>query len=102
MGIFKFIFDGLLTIIIALVSTAGLGFLLHKTRYHVNYVIILTSIILIYSLAHLMHLPSLLLILIFGLTLANTRYLETDLIKKFVDFPKLGSDVRSFQRYLWN
>ncbi len=100
MGIFKFIFDGLLTIIIALVSTAGLGFLLHKTRYHVNYVIILTSIILIYSLAHLMHLPSLLLILIFGLTLANTRYLETDLIKKFVDFPKLGSDVRSFQKIL--
>jgi hypothetical protein len=99
-GIFKFVFDGLLTVIIALVSTAGLGFLLHKTRYHVNYVIILTSIILIYSLAHLMHLPSLLLILIFGLSLANNRYLETSLIKKFVDFPKLRSDISSFQKIL--
>jgi len=100
MGIIKFAFDGLFTVIIALVSTAGLGYLLHKTSYHINYVIILTSIILIYSLAKLIHLPALLLILIFGLLLANHKYLRIDLVKRFIDFPKLKGDIDSFKKIL--
>ena len=99
-GIFTFTRDGIFTIIIALISTAGLGYLLHKTSYHVNYVIILTSIVMIYSLAKLIHLPALLLVLIFGLVLANNRFLEIDLVKKFVDFTKFRNDISSFKKIL--
>lgn len=100
LGIFTFIRDGIITIIIALISTGALGYLLHRTTYHVNYVIILTFIILIYSLAKLIHLPALLLILIFGLVLANNKFLEINYLKKFIDFPKFRNDISSFKKIL--
>ncbi|HUW93465.1 MAG TPA: cation:proton antiporter [Bacteroidales bacterium] len=99
-GIFTFVRDGFFTVIVALISSAGLAYLLHKTRYHVNYVIILTSIILIYSLAKLVHLPALLMILIFGLALANNKFLEIDFVKRFVDFTKFRNDISSFKKIL--
>lgn len=100
MGIFIFIRDGIITVILALIFTALLGYLLHRITYHVNYVIILTFIVLIYSLAKLIHLPGLLLILIFGLTLANNKFLKVDIIERFVDFPKLSNDISSFKKIL--
>ncbi len=99
-GIINFAVDGLLTVIIALISTAGLAILLHKTKYHVNYVIILTAIILVYSLAKLFHLPALLLILVFGLVLSNNQLLKNDFIEQYVDFPKFGNDISSFKNIL--
>jgi Kef-type K+ transport system membrane component KefB len=99
-GIFRFSLDIVFTLIIALISTAGLGYLLHKTSYHVNYVIILTSLILIYSLAKLIHLPALLLVLIFGLVLSNNKFLEVDFIKRFIDFTKFRNDISSFKKIL--
>ncbi len=99
-GIFTFTRDGIITIVIALISTGVLGYLLHRTTYHVNYVIILTFIVLIYSLAKLIHLPALLLILIFGLVLANNKFLEINYIKRFIDFPKFRNDISSFKKIL--
>jgi len=100
LGIFLFIRDGIFTLIIAMISTALLGYLLHKITYHVNYVIILTFIILIYVLAELIHLPALLLILIFGLVMANNRFLENELIEEYIDFLKFRDDIKSFKRIL--
>jgi len=100
LGIFTFARDSIFTLIIALISTAGLGYLLHRTSYHVNYVIILTSIVLIYSLAKLIHLPALLLVLVFGLVLANNRFLEKDFFKRFIDFAKFRNDISSFKKIL--
>ncbi|MFZ0473127.1 MAG: cation:proton antiporter [Bacteroidales bacterium] len=100
LGVFKFARDGILTVMLALISTGILGYLLHKTTYHVNYVIILTFIVLIYSLAKFFHLPALLLILIFGLVLANNKFLEKEFIKRFIDFPKFRNDIGSFKKIL--
>jgi len=99
-AIFTFARDSIITIVIALISTGVLGYLLHRTTYHVNYVIILTFIVLIYSLAELIHLPALLLILIFGLVLANNKFLEIIYIKRFIDFPKFRNDIGSFKKIL--
>jgi potassium/hydrogen antiporter len=99
-GILTFARDGIFTIIIAMISTGVLGYLLHRTTYHVNYVIILTFIVLIYSLAKLIHLPALLLVLIFGLVLANNKFLENNYIKGFIDFPKFRNDIISFKKIL--
>jgi hypothetical protein len=100
LGIFTFIRDGIITIVIALIATGALGYLLHRTTYRINHVIILTFIIFIYSLAKLIHLPALLLILIFGLVLANNKFLETNYLKKFIDFPKFRNDISSFKKIL--
>ena len=99
-GLLFFIRDVVFTLIIALVSTAFLGYLLHKISYHVNYVIILTFVILIYAIAELIHLPALLLVLVFGLVLSNHKFLEVDFIEKFIDFTKFSNDINNFNKIL--
>jgi len=96
-GISNFVLSSLLTIVIAVVTTSILAILLNKITYHVHYVIIMTSVILVYVLAKLAFLPALMLVLIFGLILANNGILENTLIKKYVDFPKFRNDLRSFK-----
>ncbi len=100
LGILYFAIDGIVTLIIAVISTSILAILLHKITYHVNYVMIMTAVILIYVLAKLSHLPALLLVLIFGMVLINNQFLEIDFIKKYVDFGKFRNDISSFKRIL--
>lgn len=96
-GILDLSIKSLITIPLALVTTLILAILLHKITYHVNYVIIMTSIILVYILAKLYHLPGLLLVLIFGLVLSNNHLLEDNMVKKYVDFIKFRNDIKSFK-----
>ena len=99
-GIIEMGAKSLLTIMVAGVTSLILAALLHKITYHINYVLIMTSVILIYTIGKIMDLPSLLLVMIFGLILANNHFLENDLVKKYVDFPKFRTDVRSFNTIL--
>ncbi|MDX9726582.1 MAG: cation:proton antiporter [Bacteroidales bacterium] len=99
-GIIEMGAKSLLTIMVAGVTSLILAALLHKITYHINYVLIMTSVILIYTIGKIMDLPSLLLVMIFGLILSNNHFLENDLVKKYVDFPKFRTDVRSFNTIL--
>jgi Kef-type K+ transport system membrane component KefB len=99
-GLFNYAFKGLITILIAVLITSALAILLHKTIYHINYIIILTSVVLVYALAKMIHLPALLLVLAFGIALANYRIIQSTLIRKYVDFDKFGNDLLSFKRIM--
>ncbi len=99
-GIFNLTFNTIITFIIALITTAILAIMLHKISFHVNYVIIMTAVVLVYALAKLAHLPALLLVLTFGLILSNSRFLENSPVKKIVDFNKFRNDVKSFKTIL--
>lgn len=99
-GIISFGLKGLITIVIAAVMTTILAFMLHRIRYHVSYIIILTSVVLIYILAKLIHLPGLFLVVVFGLTLSNNRFVENTSVNKFVDFEKFREDINSFKKIL--
>jgi len=99
-GIPHYIVAGFLTVIIAVAVTSALAILLHKISYHVNYVIIMTAVILIYALAKLYHLPALLIVLVFGLALANSEVVEHTPINRVVDFAKFRKDVDSFGKIL--
>ena len=99
-GILQYILAGVLTVIIAIITTAGLALLLHKVTYHINYVIIMTFVVLVYALAELYHLPALLLVLIFGLALSNTGLIEHTPVKKYVDFEKFNTDLDAFRKIL--
>ncbi|MCF8372999.1 MAG: cation:proton antiporter [Bacteroidales bacterium] len=85
------------TLLISILATTALALLLHKITHHVNYVIIMTFIVLIYSLAKFIHLPALLFVLIFGLVLANYRFLEVSFTRRFINFEKFGKDIESFK-----
>ena len=99
-GIFNFAASSLITLVIAIVLSSILAFLLHKIKYHVNYVIIMASVILVYMLAKLVHLPALLLVLTFGLVLSNNQFLEHTIVDKVFDFRKFRSDLESFKKIL--
>ncbi len=89
--------DSFVTLLFSILATTALALLLHKTTHHVNYVIIMTFIVLIYALAKFIHLPALLFVLIFGLVLANYRFLDISFIGKFINFEKFGKDIESFK-----
>jgi len=99
-GVLNLTFNTVLTVIIALLTTSVLAILLHKITYHINYVIIMTSVVLVYALAKLAHLPALLLVLTFGLILSNSTLLENTPVKKIVDFEKFRNDISSFKTIL--
>jgi cell volume regulation protein A len=99
-GLLHFTLQGLLTVLLAAVITSALAILLHKINYHINYVIILTYVITVYTLAELIHLPALFLVLVFGIALSNSQLVENTFIKKFVQFDKFRNDVESFRKIL--
>lgn len=99
-GVGNFLIAGFMTIVIAAVTTVGLAWLLHKANYHVNYVIIMTFVVLVYVLAELYHLPALLLVLVFGLALSNNRIVENTFISRYIEFDKFNRDLSSFRRIL--
>lgn len=90
----------LITVIVAVVVSSGLALLLHKIKYHINYIIIMTVMVLVYSLAKMYHLPALLLVLVFGLTLSNSELGEHTPINRYVDFDKFRKDIDSFKKIL--
>jgi potassium/hydrogen antiporter len=96
-GIMVFIFEMIVTIIVSVLFSVGLAFILHKINHHVKYVIITTVIILVYSLAKLAHLPSLLVVLIFGLIMNNNNLFKNKLTLKFIDFEGFNSELISFK-----
>ena len=99
-GLVHFTLSGLLTVILAIAVTSLLGMLLNKITYHVNYVIILTAVVLAYVLAKLIHLPALFLILVFGLALSNYRLVENTFVNRVVNFEKFRSDLESFRKIM--
>jgi Kef-type K+ transport system membrane component KefB len=99
-GILNFVYSTFITVLIAILTTSVLAILLHKIKYHVHYVIIMTSVVLVYMLAILSHLPALMLIITFGIVLSNNKLLENTIIRRFVDFAKFRKDLDSFKKML--
>lgn len=99
-GIIYFAYSTVLTLLIAVITTAVLAILLHRTKYHINYVIIMTSVIFVYMLAQLSHLPALLLVITFGMALSNNKLLENTFIRRYVDFGKFRNDLVNFRKIL--
>lgn len=77
----------LLMIVVSFVATVLLSFLLGKIDHHIKFVPIILLVLLIYAIAKLYHLPSLIFILILGLFLGNL-----DELKRFRWVNKLKPD----------
>ena len=96
-GLVGFAFEILATIILSVVFSSALAYILHKINHHVKYIIITTAIILVYSLAKLVHLPSLLVVLIFGLVMNNNHLFRNKFSSKVIDFQSFDSELISFK-----
>jgi Kef-type K+ transport system membrane component KefB len=100
LGILNFALSTIITLVIAIITSSILAFLLFKIKYHVTYVIIMTSVVLMYMLAQLSHLPALLLVLTFGMVLTNNQFLEHTFVNKVFNFTKFRNDLESFKKIL--
>jgi potassium/hydrogen antiporter len=72
----------LIMLIISLIATFGLAFLLNRVKHHVKFFPIILLIVLIYAAFKVFHMPGLVFIMIFGLSLAN--------LEKIKQIPKLN------------
>ena len=96
-GMAGFFGDIIFTLILSVIFSAGLTFLIQKIRHHVKYVIIMTFIVLVFASAKLVHLPSLLVVLIFGLMMNNMHLFKFEKVKEFLDFEGFREELISFK-----
>lgn len=89
--------DIILILLISIASTAFLIFLLNHATTHIRFFLTFAIIILTYSLAKSLHLPSLILVLCFGLVLNNFRLFDFPIVHKFLSFDRLSDVTRELK-----
>lgn len=78
-----FILQLLAILVISFIATISLAFLLSKIKHHVKFLPIILSILLIYAVSKIYHLPALIFILLFGLFMGNlTEFKQSKFIQK--------------------
>jgi hypothetical protein len=87
----------LIIMVISFIATIGLSFLLSKIDHHIKFVPIILLVVLIYAVSKIYHLPGLIFILLFGLSIGNL-----DELKKFKWIEKfkpeeLNNEVNKFR-----
>jgi Kef-type K+ transport system membrane component KefB len=88
-GVLHFGSSIILILLISVLSTMFLIFMLNHSTSHVRFFLTFSIIILAYSIAKFFHLPSLILVLCFGLVLNNFRSFNFPLVRKWLSFDKL-------------
>ncbi|CAN5609497.1 hypothetical protein BH10BAC4_BH10BAC4_15600 [soil metagenome] len=81
--------DIILIVIISVISTAFLVFLLSRTTSHVRFFLTFAILILAYSFAKSLHLPSLILVLCFGIVVNNFNLFDYPLMRRYLSFDRL-------------
>ncbi len=78
-------------ILISFISSGLLVFMLNSITTHIKSFLIFAILILIYSIGKIFHLPSLLLILVFGIMLNNNKYFIKGKLAKVLHLEKMSS-----------
>ncbi len=89
--------DLILIFIISIFSTGALLFLLNHATTSVRFFLTFAIIILTYSIAKYYHLPSLVLVLCFGVVLNNFRLFDFPIVRRLLSFEKLNDVSRELK-----
>lgn len=89
------IFGGnvLLAVVISILATILMIYILTKSRVHVKFFLLFAVLSLIYSLGEMIHLPSLLIVLVFGLVFNNTSLFSYGPMKRWLDQENIESTL---------
>ena len=71
-----FFFQIIIIFVISVLATIGLSIMLRKLKHHIKFGPILILVVLIYAVSKLYHLPGLLFIMLFGLSIGNLDKLK--------------------------
>lgn len=88
-AIFGFAGNLLVSILLSLVLSYLLFLILARTRLNIKFFLVFSLLILLYSGGKLLHLPSLIIILVFGLMINNWELIRWDFLQKRVSSEKL-------------
>jgi hypothetical protein len=91
-------FETFVIIAISLLFCLALLYLIQKIKHHVKFFLIIAIIILVYSAGHLLHLPSLILVLLFGLFLNNAEDILPERFQKTFLNPEFRQDLSQFYK----
>lgn len=87
-GVVGFIGNIILTIIISLVASYAIILIFQKIKSQVKLFLLIAILLLLYALGKKMHLSSLIIILIFGLVIANMKLFFSGKLNEFLDYKK--------------
>lgn len=96
-SVLSFGLDMVLIFLISLLSTFFLLFLLSHSSSRIRFFLAFAVLILTYSLAKAWHLPSLILVLIFGLVLNNFHFLDYPLTRRVLVFNRIAEVTREIK-----
>ena len=90
----------LIITVVSFIATIGLSYLLNKIDHHIKFIPIILLVILIYAVSKIYHLPGLIFILIFGLSIGNLDELKQfKWIEKFKP-DELNKEVKKFKELI--
>ena len=84
-------------LVLTFVLTLGLAFLLSKIKHTVKFIPIILSIVLVYSVTKIYHLPGLIFILLFGIFLGNLDELKSNKYIQKLKPEVLNKEVHKFK-----
>ncbi|PTM08124.1 MAG: sodium:proton exchanger [Bacteroidetes bacterium] len=87
-GVAGFTGNILLTIIISLIASYAIIFIFQKIKSQAKLFLLIAVLLLLYALGKKMHLSSLIIILIFGLVIANMKLFFSGKLSKMLDYGK--------------
>ena len=93
----SFSWDLVLIVIISILSTAFLLLLLNYSTLHIRFFLTFAILILTYSMAKFLHLPSLILVLCFGMVLNNFKLFDYPVIHKYLSFNRLNDITKEMR-----
>lgn len=92
-----FFTDILILLLLTIVATIGLTLLLSYVEHRVKFIPIIIIVVLLYAVTKLFHIPGLLLIMIFGLFLANLKSLSKLKVARFFKPESLMKEKHRFE-----
>ncbi|WP_286756815.1 cation:proton antiporter [Roseivirga sp. UBA838] len=90
----------LIMIIISFAATLGLSWLLRKIDHHVKFIPIILLVVLIYSVAKTYHLPALIYVMIFGLSIGNIGQFKQVKWTQQLDTVALQNEIKKFKELI--
>lgn len=84
--------DLLIVVAISLLACVALFWLLARSTHNVRVFLILALLVLIYGVGKSFHLSSLIIILVFGLFMANLERIPLPWLKRMADYPRAAED----------
>lgn len=87
-GITGFTINLIITVVISLIASYGIIIIFQKIKSQLKLFLLIAVLLLLYALGKKMHLSSLIIILIFGLVIANMKLFFFGKLKKFLNFEK--------------